>query len=55
MFRERYPDEIWTRAIGMRNIVVHRYFAIDPDAVWDAIESGVRLIKTKAQTILSDL
>jgi uncharacterized protein with HEPN domain len=53
-FWERYPDEIWTRAIGMRNIVVHRYFAIDPDAVWDAIGSGVRLIKQKAQAILSE-
>ncbi|MBI4877992.1 MAG: DUF86 domain-containing protein [Acidobacteria bacterium] len=54
-FRERYPDEIWTRAIGMRNIVVHRYFAMDPDAVWDAIERGVRQIKAKAQTIPSEV
>jgi uncharacterized protein with HEPN domain len=39
----------------MRNIVVLRYFAIDPDAVWDAIESGVRKIKAKAQAILSEM
>jgi uncharacterized protein with HEPN domain len=52
-FRERYPDEIWSRAIGMRNILVHRYFAIDPDAVWDALKGGVAEIKRKAQAILA--
>ena len=51
-FRERYPDEVWTRAIGMRNILVHRYFAIDPDAVWEAVQGGLQYIKQKAQAIL---
>jgi uncharacterized protein with HEPN domain len=52
-FRERYPDDIWTRAIGMRNILVHRYFAVDPDAVWETLQGGLQYIRQKAQTILA--
>lgn len=53
-FRERHPDEIWAKAIGMRNILVHRYFAIDPDAVWEAVQDSLRDIKNTAQRILAD-
>ena len=52
-FRQRYPDEIWTSAIGMRNILVHRYFAIDPDLVWEAVQDSLDYIKQKAQGILA--
>ena len=47
------PDEIWARAVGMRDILVHRYFAIDPDAVWEAVQGGLAYNKGKAQTILA--
>ena len=52
-FRERYPDEIWTRAVGMRNILVHRYFAVDADAIWEAVGGSLSYIKQKAQAILA--
>lgn len=51
-FLEKHPDEIWSRAVGMRNILVHRYFEIDSDAVWEAVHDSLRYIKSKAQAIL---
>ena len=30
------PDVPWHKIIGMRNVLVHGYFAIDTDLVWDA-------------------
>ncbi len=52
-FRVQHPDEIWARAVGMRDILVHRYFAIDPDTVWEAVQGSLAYIKGKAQTILA--
>lgn len=32
-FRKRHSDIPWSKMIGMRNILVHRYFGIDPVVV----------------------
>ncbi len=34
-FHERYPRVPWHRIIGMRNILVHGYDAIDDQVLWD--------------------
>jgi uncharacterized protein with HEPN domain len=34
--RSQYPDVPWKSIIGMRNILVHRYFGIDLNPVWQA-------------------
>jgi uncharacterized protein with HEPN domain len=52
--REQYHEIPWHKIIGMRNILVHDYFAIDIDVVWSVIENDLpelersirRLIKT---------
>jgi uncharacterized protein with HEPN domain len=36
--RDRAPDVPWSRIVGMRHILVHDYFDIDRDAVWDVVE-----------------
>ena len=33
---ERYPETPWAKARGMRNELAHRYFAADPDLVWQS-------------------
>lgn len=38
-FRERHPEMPWRQIVGLRNVVVHRYFAVDPETVW-AIGDG---------------
>ncbi len=41
--RNLAPDIPWHKMIGMRNILVHGYFAIDLDVVWDAVQLDVPL------------
>jgi uncharacterized protein with HEPN domain len=36
---EKYPDVEWNEAIGFRNVLVHDYFGIDIEAVWDTIKN----------------
>ena len=44
--RSAHPTIPWPKIIGMRNILVHDYFGIDIDAVWNAIENDIPKLKT---------
>ena len=34
-YRDNTPEVPWAKLAGMRNRLVHAYFDIDPDIVWD--------------------
>jgi uncharacterized protein with HEPN domain len=34
-FKKSHPEVSWHKAIGMRNVIVHEYFGIELDLVWD--------------------
>jgi len=40
-FREKYPAIPWPKVIGLRNILVHHYFSIDPAEIWRILESDI--------------
>ncbi len=35
--RRKYPDVAWKKMAGLRDIVVHDYFGIDEDIIWDVV------------------
>ena len=41
--------------MGMRHILVHDYFAVDTDIVWDVIERDLPDLKVKIQALLQKL
>ena len=49
--RERYPSIPWAKIIGLRNILVHHYFVIDPEEIWNVIEHDLPALKTSLKTI----
>ena len=53
--REMAPDIPWNKIIGMRNILVHGYFTIDLDIVWDAVQQDVPLLKPAVVALLKQL
>ena len=45
--RQRLPEIEWKKIAGMRDWMVHAYFAINDEILWDAIESKVpELLRT---------
>ncbi len=43
----------WSDIIGMRNILVHRYWGIDPDIVWAAVEDELPKLKRAVTDLLN--
>jgi len=41
--------------VGMRNILAHRYFGIDVDIVWSAVEHDLPQLKRQVDLILREL
>ena len=40
-FRIQYPQVNWDEMAGMRDILIHNYFGIDYDLVWNTIKSDI--------------
>jgi len=39
--KKKYPDVEWKEATGFRNVLIHDYFGIDLEAVWDTIRNNI--------------
>jgi uncharacterized protein with HEPN domain len=40
-FKEDHPEIPWNEIIGMRNKLIHEYFRIISEKVWEAVEKDI--------------
>jgi uncharacterized protein with HEPN domain len=50
--RNRHPEIPWRQMITMRNILVHVYFKVGKDEVWNVVESDLPKLKQQLSDIL---
>ncbi len=55
MLRSTHSDVSWSEIIGMRNMLVHHYFGIDVEKVWDTVVRDLPELKAAIETILREL
>jgi len=37
--RVKYPEVEWRKIAGLRDVIVHKYFGLSPEIVWDILEN----------------
>jgi uncharacterized protein with HEPN domain len=52
--RKEYPDLPWKAIAGMRDKIMHHYFGVDYEAVFETIRVDLPVLKQGISTILSD-
>lgn len=50
--RAAAPDVPWAEIIGMRNILIHTYFSIDADILWDVVSVEVPELARRVHSLL---
>lgn len=53
--RRKYPDIPWKEMAGMRDRLIHGYFGVDYNLVWQTIKTRIPEIKPKLMAILEEL
>ena len=52
-FKDLHAEIAWKQISRMRNILIHIYFGIDRDIIWEVVERDLPNLKTSIDTILS--
>jgi uncharacterized protein with HEPN domain len=52
--RDRYTQIEWRKIIGLRNIIAHTYFTLEPDVIWDIIQTKIDPLQTAIEQIQTD-
>ena len=53
-FRQALPKTPWKQVNGMRNYIVHEYFQVDNNVVWDVITNDLPILEQQIKEYLTE-
>jgi len=54
-FRQKYPDIEWRELTGLRDKLIHRYFGVQWEIVWDVVKNKIPQLKGRIEGILKEI
>lgn len=51
-FRKKYPSVEWIKIAGLRDKIIHQYFGIDLNTIWDIVKEDVPELEGEILKIL---
>ncbi len=54
-FKDKYKEVEWRKISGMRDIIIHSYFRIDLNAVWNVIKKDSPILEKQMRKIRGEL
>ncbi len=51
-FKNTYPEIEWKKISGLRNRIIHEYFGVDNEIIWNIIQSKLGYFKISIENIL---
>ncbi|MEW5977426.1 MAG: DUF86 domain-containing protein [Acidobacteriota bacterium] len=53
-FTAQHPEIEWRRIVGLRNRIVHDYFGLDLEIIWEILQKELPVLKAKISAIPVD-
>lgn len=53
--KEQYPDIPWRTMKGIRNILIHEYFGVDNQIIWETVQKDLPDLKDKIIALTTEI